>query len=102
MRTIVIRIKTDSEEQINWIKYDLMQEISCCSAYFYTEDAIVEEEKHGKWEDVETDDNEWVCHKCSECGHEAYNYTGEILMNEWNFCPWCGAKMERSENDPYR
>lgn len=55
------------------------------------------EPKNGKWEDVEADEGEWICFKCSECGHDAYSYTGEILSNEWKFCPYCGARMERSE-----
>lgn len=54
------------------------------------------EPKRGRWEDVEED--EWICFKCSECGHDAYSYTGEILSNEWKFCPYCGARMERRED----
>ena len=55
------------------------------------------EPKRGKWEDVEADEGEWICFKCSECGHDAYSYTGEILSNEWKFCPYCGVRTERSE-----
>lgn len=55
------------------------------------------EPKLGKWEDVEADEGEWICFKCSECGHDAYSYSGEILSNEWKFCPYCGAKMDGME-----
>lgn len=51
------------------------------------------EPKKGKWEDVEADEGEWICFKCSVCGHDAYSYAGEILSNEWKFCPYCGARM---------
>lgn len=38
LRTIVIEIPTDSEESLNFIKHDIIQEISCCSTYFYTDE----------------------------------------------------------------
>ena len=61
----------------------------------------LEEQKHGKWEDVEevleegiTDGMPYtimsVGYKCSECGNE--------MGNLWSFCPNCGARMEGSED----
>lgn len=55
------------------------------------------EPKRGRWEDVEADEGEWICFKCSVCGHDADSYTGEIISNEWRFCPYCGAEMYWSE-----
>lgn len=54
----------------------------------------VQEPGRGRWEDVEADEGEWICFKCSVCGHDAYSYTGEIISNEWKFCPYCGARMD--------
>lgn len=51
--------------------------------------ADVEERKHGKWLDVTTLDNEFICWVCSECRHGA-----DFVYEPYNFCPNCGAKME--------
>lgn len=48
-----------------------------------TED--VQEIKHGKWECLES---EIGLYSCSECGHN-------ILRAKCNFCPNCGAKMDK-------
>lgn len=44
--------------------------------------------KHGKWEVGSTEYGD--CVRCSNCLHEG----GSILTN-YNYCPFCGAKMER-------
>ena len=31
---------------------------------------------------------------CSECFSHAYGNTGEVLSGYYNYCPYCGAKME--------
>lgn len=51
-----------------------------------------EQVKHGHWIGVEYDDND-LCFvsKCSECG-EVFEKTED---GNWNYCPNCGAKMER-------
>lgn len=62
----------------------------------------LEEQKRGKWEDVEevlyegnTGENPYtvtaVGYKCSECGTE--------MGNLWSFCPNCGARMDVADND---
>ena len=53
-------------------------------------DAITKtEHKHGKWLDVTTLDNEFICWVCSECRHGA-----DFVYEPYNFCPQCGARMD--------
>ena len=61
--------------------------------------ADVVERKKGKWEDVVSDDNEFLIHACSVCGHGyhmSFDFNGNIYF--YNFCPHCGADM-RGEDD---
>ena len=51
------------------------------------------ERKHGKWLDVTTLDNEFICWVCSECRHGA-----DFVYEPYNFCPHCGADM-RGDSD---
>ena len=58
--------------------------------------ADVVEVRHGKWVHSEIEDDDWgrTFHKwtCSVCGYSvAHNPTGE------NYCPNCGAKMDKEE-----
>lgn len=48
-----------------------------------------EHEKHGKWLDATTLDNEFVCWVCSECRHGA-----DFVYEPYNYCPNCGARMD--------
>lgn len=50
--------------------------------------ADVVERKHGKWLDVTTLDNEFICWVCSECRHGA-----DFVYEPYNYCPNCGADM---------
>ena len=53
--------------------------------------------RHGSWIPVEDDD--MFCY-CSECGTHEYRETIEVLR--YDYCPYCGAKMdgaERKTND---
>ena len=45
--------------------------------------------KHGKWLDVTTLGNEFICWVCSECRHGA-----DFVDEPYNFCPNCGARMD--------
>lgn len=54
--------------------------------------ADVVEQKHGKWLDVTTLDNEFICWVCSECRHGA-----DFLYEPYNYCPNCGASMRQQE-----
>ena len=51
--------------------------------------ADVVEQKHGKWLDVTTSDNEFICWVCSECRHGA-----DFVDEPYNYCPNCGARMD--------
>ena len=46
---------------------------------------------------VSYDEGGYMVFKCPICGNYICEYTGEILNEEWKFCPNCGARMERSE-----
>jgi hypothetical protein len=46
----------------------------------------------GKWV---WDDGEDMHYYCSCCHHNAYGRTCEILDGEYNYCPNCGAKMDK-------
>lgn len=48
-----------------------------------------ERQKHGKWLEVTTLDNEFICWVCSECRHGA-----DFVYEPYNFCPNCGARMD--------
>lgn len=55
--------------------------------------------KHGKWKnkailDESLEPTSAYRHRCSVCQFEIFT-TSESLW--WNYCPNCGAKMERSE-----
>ena len=58
--------------------------------------ADVQEIRRGRWE-WHSEDTCFYC--CSNCGHNAYGNTGEILSGYYNFCPNCGAQMNLEEND---
>ena len=73
--------------------------ISYLGTRFAIEDAIedipaadVVEQKHGKWLEVTTLDNEFICWVCSECRHGA-----DFVYEPYNFCPNCGASMRQQE-----
>lgn len=54
------------------------------------------EPNRGEWETV--DDWDGDCHyQCSSCGEEWFLNEGTPSENDMNYCPNCGAKMERSE-----
>ena len=55
--------------------------------------------RHGCWENP-TKKFPYYDWKCSECGCEEYRHIDRHgQYREMNFCPNCGAKMDRSEND---
>ena len=55
--------------------------------------------RHGRW--MEYDGADEGFHYCSECKAQAFNYeeNGEVIevLSEW--CPHCGALMDRKENE---
>ena len=46
---------------------------------------------HGRWL-WELADNGWANWMCSKCGYTR-NVDVHVVM-DWNYCPYCGAKME--------
>ena len=53
----------------------------------------VETVKHGHWDDTKVA----FYLKCSECGCCVREFVGEVFLDylqEWNYCPNCGAKMD--------
>ena len=54
--------------------------------------------KHGHWVEQEHEDWKWLKeYRCSECGK--YRLVTTPVGREWNYCPYCGAKMEVEEDD---
>ena len=49
------------------------------------------------FEEKQTDTAEWLSQNgeyvCSECGYEVWG-SGISVMNEWKYCPNCGARMK--------
>lgn len=60
-----------------------------------TRQTTVEERKTGHWEEFEFEyaDREYVGYKCSECDSRCLTTDFE----KYNYCPFCGAKMEGEE-----
>ena len=65
--------------------------------------ADVQEVKHGRWiertvhEAQRLHPDEWQSAKCSNCGK--YHTTPYLYyFDVYNFCPNCGAKMDRKED----
>lgn len=50
------------------------------------------EPKTGKWILDDDDANSW---KCSECGGLLIINDGTPHENNWYFCPYCGAKLDK-------
>ena len=53
-----------------------------------------QEPKTGKWILDDEDTNSW---ECSECGGLLIINDGTPHENDWNFCPYCGTKLEEQE-----
>lgn len=103
--------------ECNFIEYDDEYEYECWCPIIrsnveeYTENkpaicplieipsADVEPVRHGHWTVIDTKcmrlDRRTDMMECSECGHQIFRRTGEIV----NYCPNCGAKMIRREQE---
>ena len=53
-----------------------------------------QEPKTGKWILDDDDANSW---ECSECGGLLMINDGTPHENDWHFCPYCGAKLDKQE-----
>ena len=57
-------------------------------------------ERRGKWEEI----NEYggwgdTHYRCSVCGEEWYLEDGKPADNNMNFCPKCGARMDKLQGE---
>lgn len=56
--------------------------------------------KHGHWIDTPLDRYKKFESKCSECGwHGISNYDSYVDIYEFEYCPYCGAKMDGGADD---
>ena len=61
-----------------------------------TED--VEEIRHGHWIEKDLDNFRKVECQCSICGWSGVeNYDSYVDIHDFEFCPYCGAKMDGKE-----
>lgn len=54
--------------------------------------------RHGKW--IEDEVDRWRCSECNKGNRYAYSWDstrGDIIQD--HFCPYCGAKMYKEEDD---
>ena len=56
----------------------------------------LENQKTGHWEETE-DYNADVIYRCSVCESAFYLECDTPKDNEYNYCPYCGARMEDQE-----
>ncbi len=59
--------------------------------------ADVEEVRHGRWKEQEADMD--TIYECSVCGEPFVTLEGTPADNLWNYCPNCGAIMDKEENE---
>lgn len=108
MRTITVKIETDSEASFDLIKDDIEEELSCC--WNWLDIVEISEEMKGD-SDAPTVDvpdrkvGEWIWmgdkgdsrFMCSVCKSKENVPTimGKPIV--WDYCPNCGARMESKE-----
>ena len=62
------------------------------------EDADVVEVRHGEWI-IKTDDYDNEYMMCSCCKDEFYPVDADTVDSTTNYCPNCGAKMDRERKE---
>lgn len=53
--------------------------------------------KHGHWAFLPMRDWDGVQEyyaNCSECGYHEKAYTRQFVIDNWHYCPHCGARMD--------
>lgn len=50
---------------------------------------------HGEWERISNRPKTYI-RRCSVCSRESYTC---FSSRDYNFCPWCGAKMDGKEKE---
>ena len=62
-----------------------------------TVDAV--EVVHAAWVCVNEDANVWMCTGKDGCGNELILLESTPKFNGWDYCPYCGAKMDGGNED---
>ena len=77
-------------------KCDLVQDMDWLLSVYDDALALLKEQepKTGKWILDDEDANSW---ECSECGGLLIINDGTPHENDWHFCPYCGAKLDKQE-----
>ncbi len=52
------------------------------------------ERVHAQWQCVNESENVWMCAGENGCGNEIILLEGTPNENDWNYCPYCGSKMD--------
>ena len=69
----------------------IMDEIECSD---FIDESLCVEVVHGEWK-TEFDEFGWKKHTCSICGY--VKRTDVHVSLGWNYCPNCGAKMDKGK-----
>lgn len=48
---------------------------------------------HGKW--IYGNDFHWYTASCNKCGYQRRTDIKADRWNQWNYCPNCGARMDK-------
>ena len=81
------------------IAYGTMLGLLSAKAFIETaETADVQEVRHGHWIEKDLDNFRKVECSCSICGWSGVeNYDSYVDIHDFEFCPYCGAKMDGEE-----
>ena len=64
------------------------------------EDSDVQEVRHGHWIKNSIDNSRKFEYSCSICGWSGVkNYDSYVDIHEFEYCPYCGAKMDEEEQE---
>lgn len=53
--------------------------------------------RHGKW--IYSNDFHWYTASCNKCGYQRRTDIKAEGWNQWKFCPNCGARMDKREEE---
>lgn len=101
----IVRIEYDGDSDNFIFEYDFDEGQRCEFIACITDEELIDmweekrvniqyliEEKKGFWEWVDDMD-----YRCSCCHKYAYGCLGEVLSGRYKFCPYCGARMEKTD-----
>ena len=49
--------------------------------------------RHGKW--IYGNDFHWYTASCNRCGYQRRTDIKADRWNQWNYCPYCGSRMDK-------